>query len=173
MVRVTKREDILEAGQALFGRHGFHAVPIDEVIREAGVSPRTLYAHFPSKEALAVAVLEERHRRFLDSLAGAVDEPDPVTALFDRLEEWLTDAGPSGCLFLRALGEFDSNAITHCVASYRRDLRSVIECFFPSAEEDLIDELLLLVEGATALASTLGAGRAVRSARAAAERMTK
>ncbi|MGF1543292.1 MAG: TetR/AcrR family transcriptional regulator [Parvularculaceae bacterium] len=170
---MTKRDDILRAGEVLFARRGFHAVPIDNVIREAGVSPRTLYAHFPSKEALAVGVLTARNGRFLTSLADAVDEPGGLEALFDRLEAWLRAAPPNGCLFLRAYGEFKSGPIDECVAAYRKGLRAVARRFSPPCAnaDAFADELLLLIEGATSLAASLGAKPAVDAARKAAQRM--
>ena len=54
-----KRRDILDAGQAVFLREGYAGAGMEVVAREASVSTATLYAHFPSKGDLFVAVVEE------------------------------------------------------------------------------------------------------------------
>jgi TetR/AcrR family transcriptional regulator, mexJK operon transcriptional repressor len=53
----TKRAQILEGGRRIFLRDGFAAASTDEISREAGVSKRTLYAYYPSKEDLFSEVL--------------------------------------------------------------------------------------------------------------------
>jgi len=170
---MSKRQDILNAAEAAFERKGFHAVPVDQIISGAGVSPRTLYAHFPSKEALAVAVLEERHRRYLDKMEEALDAADPLAALFGYLEAWLRGSRSPGCLFLRALGEFGEVAVSPSVNSYKTELRALVARLVArqGGGEAEADEIFLLVEGATALAPNLGPERAVAAARRAAERL--
>ena len=52
------RTRILEAARTLFLAYGFSALTMDELARELGMSKTTLYVHFPSKDALAEAVLD-------------------------------------------------------------------------------------------------------------------
>ncbi|HZT89094.1 MAG TPA: TetR/AcrR family transcriptional regulator [Stellaceae bacterium] len=62
--RGGKAESILVAAQHHFLEHGFGAVSMDAIAREAGVSKATVYAHFASKEELfgaIVARVSERH----------------------------------------------------------------------------------------------------------------
>ena len=54
------RQRILEAAYRLFYRQGFLRSGVDAVAEAAGVTKRTLYNHFPSKDALIAAVLTER-----------------------------------------------------------------------------------------------------------------
>ena len=58
-LRPDKRRAILDGAARVFMRDGFGLAGIDEIVAEAGVSKRTLYAHFPSKEALFGALVEE------------------------------------------------------------------------------------------------------------------
>ena len=110
----TTRERLICAAYELFYRHGFHAVGLDQIIKDAGVTKSTLYNHFGSKEALIVAVLEWREalwpnrlREALRRRAGARPRAQ-LMALFDVVEEvWGTD-GHRGCLFIRAAAEFPS-----------------------------------------------------------------
>jgi AcrR family transcriptional regulator len=59
------RERILAAATAAFAAEGL-SVPLDEIARQAGVGPGTLYRHFPAKEALWEAVLLDRLERLAD-----------------------------------------------------------------------------------------------------------
>ncbi len=55
----AKREQILSGAKRVFLREGFAATSTDVIAREAGVSKRTLYAYYPSKEELFEDVLRE------------------------------------------------------------------------------------------------------------------
>ncbi|MCB1051637.1 MAG: TetR/AcrR family transcriptional regulator [Acidobacteria bacterium] len=52
-----KRQDILEAAQQLFQNKGFRATSMQDIANTAGLSKGALYLHFPSKQALTLAVL--------------------------------------------------------------------------------------------------------------------
>lgn len=53
------RGALVLAARRLFGERGFAGAPLDEVVRDAGVTKGALYHHFPSKEALFLAVFED------------------------------------------------------------------------------------------------------------------
>lgn len=168
---MSKRDDILLAAESAFESHGFSAVPIDRVIDAAQVSPRTLYRYFPGKTELAVAVLEARHTRFLEAMADRVsDAPDPLEALFDALQTWLESAPTTGCLFLRALGEYGDAPVAPVVREQKAEQRALLADLVDSLGRpaSLVDPLNVLIEGATATAPTVGVKRAVDAARAAA-----
>lgn len=77
--RGPKPRAILDAAGELFLAQGFAAVSMDAVARQAGVSKATLYAHFPSKDALFAAMVAERCDRMAaeaSSLAGHQDGPE-------------------------------------------------------------------------------------------------
>ncbi|MGI8955645.1 MAG: TetR/AcrR family transcriptional regulator [Chthoniobacterales bacterium] len=52
---------ILEAARTHFFKHGFRNVTMDDLAAELGVSKKTLYAHYPSKDALLDAVLQAKY----------------------------------------------------------------------------------------------------------------
>lgn len=79
------RAKVLEVAYETFAAEGL-AVPIDEIARRAGVGPGTVYRHFPTKEALFQAVIEDRVRSIVDG-AHALLRADPGTALFEFLRE--------------------------------------------------------------------------------------
>jgi AcrR family transcriptional regulator len=97
------RERILAAASAAFAADGL-SVPLDEIARQAGVGPGTLYRHFPAKEALWEAVLHDRLQR----LAGEAETlhlattpstpapgaPDPGEALLGFIDRLVAEAAP-------------------------------------------------------------------------------
>jgi AcrR family transcriptional regulator len=74
------RERILEVARQAFSRSGANA-SLDDIARNAGVGPGTLYRHFPTREELLVAV----YRSEMEKLAAAeqkfAEELPPVEAL--------------------------------------------------------------------------------------------
>jgi TetR/AcrR family transcriptional regulator of autoinduction and epiphytic fitness len=74
-----KHSDIIDAAVALFCEEGFGATSMDRIAQRAGVSKRTVYNHFPNKEALfqeCVSVLVAR----MDAQAHAGDDPEAPVA---------------------------------------------------------------------------------------------
>jgi AcrR family transcriptional regulator len=107
----STRERLLDAAASLFYEHGFHAIGIDRIFGDVGVTKTTFYNHFESKDALIVALLEHRDQLDMDALGaefarrgGAPRER--LLVVFDVLGEWLGDADFRGCLFLRAATQF-------------------------------------------------------------------
>lgn len=78
------RARILEVARETFTQEGLN-VPVDLIAERAGVGVGTLYRHFPTKEALAGAILASR----LETLIGEAEElersPDPGEAFFGFL----------------------------------------------------------------------------------------
>nr|MBA3354117.1 helix-turn-helix transcriptional regulator [Blastocatellia bacterium] len=56
----STRRRVLEAARGHFFHHGFRNVTMDDLAAELGVSKKTLYAHFPGKDALLEAVLNDK-----------------------------------------------------------------------------------------------------------------
>ncbi len=65
------RHRVLEAARGHFFHHGFRNVTMDDLAAELGVSKKTLYAHFPGKDALLDAVLNDKFARVSSRLAQA------------------------------------------------------------------------------------------------------
>jgi AcrR family transcriptional regulator len=57
--RPSKKQLILDTAQRLFSERGYQGTTIDLVVQSAGVSKPTVYSHFPSKQALWQAMLEQ------------------------------------------------------------------------------------------------------------------
>jgi AcrR family transcriptional regulator len=85
------RERLLEVARAAFAADGL-SVPLDEIARRAGVGPGTLYRHFPAKEALFEAVLQDRLQRLADEAGVLRDAQDPGAALLGFIDRLIAEA---------------------------------------------------------------------------------
>jgi AcrR family transcriptional regulator len=69
MSAAERREQLLDATKALVDRHGFHAVSIEAVAREAGITRPIVYSHFHDLPGLLEALVEREGDRALAQLA--------------------------------------------------------------------------------------------------------
>src|SRR3954451_25097190 len=81
---------ILETADRLFYLRGIRAVGVDTIAAEIGISKRTLYNHFPSKDELIAAYLKGRFTTAPASDKSAVDQ---ILGTFDRLERGFASKG--------------------------------------------------------------------------------
>ncbi|WP_447554569.1 TetR/AcrR family transcriptional regulator [Vreelandella sp. EE22] len=160
---------LIKASEGLFDRHGFTATGMDKLTQGAGISSRTLYKHAGSKNALIARVLGERDKRFVRRL-----EVDSIDALFKALEDWVRVEGARGCLFLRAYGETggDTPEIAEAVLAHKARVAEKIADLIAletgqADQATLVEQMIVLFEGATAAAIYRGE-QAVVAARAAA-----
>ncbi len=74
------RNALLEAAHRRFHAQGFDGTTLDEILEETGVSKRTFFRYFPSKEELVFPNRARRLETFLTLFAGALKENDPFDA---------------------------------------------------------------------------------------------
>jgi AcrR family transcriptional regulator len=144
-LRRPARQRILDTAYELFSRRGIRGVGIDEVIERAGVAKATLYRHFPSKDHLALAFLQEREQLWtlgwVEAEArrrGATPE-EQLLAIFDLFDEWFHRDDFEACSFINVLLELNSR--THPVGSacveHLENIRAVLRTL---AEEAGIED---------------------------------
>ncbi len=68
------RADVLHAAAECFAEHGFRSTSLKEVADRAELTKGAVYFHFPTKEALAVAVIEEHYSTWPQLLAELAAE---------------------------------------------------------------------------------------------------
>jgi AcrR family transcriptional regulator len=80
------RGQIMDAAYGLFRRRGYTRVNVDAIAEAAGITKRTLYSHFDSKDALLEAVLEAQHATvfaaFLTFGRKLVGSPREIVSIF-------------------------------------------------------------------------------------------
>ena len=106
----TPKEKIDRAAYALFTRHGIRAVGVDTIVARSGVGKMTLYRHYPSKDALALAFFERRFELFSRRWQSAVEAlglppREALLAVFDVLEDWYHSRAYTGCPVVKAVLE--------------------------------------------------------------------
>lgn len=154
---------ILEAAARLFYSRGITAVGVDLIAKEAGVTKKTLYDRFGSKEALVEAYLRERDERWREWLAGRItasgaeSASERILVTFDALEEWMRRENPRGCGFVNAAAELPDpqHPGRRVIGEQKRWLRAFLRELSAEAgardPDRLAEELVLLHEGATVL----------------------
>jgi AcrR family transcriptional regulator len=102
------RRRLLETATRLFYAEGVHAVGIDRIIAEAGVAKATFYKHFPSKDDLVVAYLEEQDRLGRAAVSALPRKPpfEMIVAILDRIGTAAGAGGYRGCPFLNVAAEY-------------------------------------------------------------------
>ncbi|MBH0009741.1 TetR/AcrR family transcriptional regulator [Salinibacterium sp. SWN1162] len=148
---------ILEAAGDLFYSRGITAVGVDLIAEHSGVTKRTLYNQFGSKDQLVVAYLDEREQRWQllvrETIAAASSPIEAVIAPLEAQRTW-NQSNPRGCAFINALAELpDATHPAHVVAMKQKqwlidlflELATAAGC---SAPDTLATQLLVLHEGA-------------------------
>lgn len=166
---------ILEAASELFYLHGITTTGLDLVVERAGVTKRTLYQRFGSKDGLIRAYLAARAHKWqslvLARVRAAIDkQADPVEAVFDLTYEWVSD-NPRGCGFVNAWAELGDNAGPETQLAIRQEklwMRTLFEALAGSSPGESVHELY---EGALVCAAILGDAETIMRAKSAARQL--
>jgi len=169
--KAAMQERILETADRLFYRQGIRVIGVDTIAAEIGISKRTLYNYFPSKDDLIVAYLSRRLRPI-----EASDLPPAQQILddFDRLERAMKHNEYRGCPFMNAVAELaDPTHAAHRIAVSHKEkrwtlFRNLLNQLGLDDPESLATQLMILGEGAVAQALVHGDPKMARSAREAA-----
>jgi AcrR family transcriptional regulator len=169
--KAAMQQRILETTDRLFYGQGIRAIGVDTIAAEVGISKRTLYNYFPSKDDLIVAYLT---RRLKPAQASDLPPLEQILGAFDRLERSFAGGTFRGCPFVNAVAELKeprhaANKIALDFKEQRRiwfrDLLKQLDVDRPDA---LAMQLQILVDGAIAAALVRGEPKVARAAREAA-----
>ncbi|MDE1994967.1 MAG: TetR/AcrR family transcriptional regulator [Rhizobiaceae bacterium] len=162
---IPTRERLIEAAGKLFYGEGIRAVSMDAVADKAGVTKRTLYYHFRSKDDLIAAYLETRDqpnlalfRRWFAETEGGLAEK--VVGIFRHLAQSARHPKWKGCGFLRTSVEL-VNLPGHPAMKAARAHKQRAEQWFAEVFEEagiarelsqqLARQVVLLMDGAFAV----------------------
>jgi AcrR family transcriptional regulator len=175
-VEIT-RGRILDSAYALFFRRGFFRVGVEEIAKAAGITKRTLYSHFESKDALIGAVLQRQHERAAASIghwAEALAGPSPaaIDKLFNELANWARKPRWGGAGFTRIAMEL-ADLRGHPARTIARKHKQAVEDRLAAAfgSRQIAEELMLLLEGTMAMLIISGDRRYADAAANAAKRL--
>lgn len=87
----ARRQHILDAAERCFARGGFHATTMQDICKEAVVSPGALYIYFDSKEALIAGLCERDRAELSERIEKLAEAPDFLAALAAIGETYFID----------------------------------------------------------------------------------
>jgi AcrR family transcriptional regulator len=144
---------ILETADRLFYLQGIRAIGVDTIAAEIGISKRTLYNHFPSKDRLIAAYLA---RRFVQPPISDKPPVEQILGTFDSLERRFSAKDFRGCPFVNAVAELGSEdrAVKKIAIAFKESRRVwfrdlLVQLGAPDAD-GLATQLVLLVDGSIA-----------------------
>jgi AcrR family transcriptional regulator len=149
----TMKERILETADRLFYLRGIRAVGVDTIAAEIGISKRTLYNHFLSKDELIAAYLARRFRQ-----PPASDKPpvEQILGTFDALERRFASKDFRGCPFVNAVAELgaEDRAVKKIAVAFKESrrvwFRDLLMQLDVADADGLATQLTLLVDGSIA-----------------------
>lgn len=163
MSEKSTRERIVAAASLLFYNDGIGRVSVDAIAEEAGITKRSLYYHFKSKDDLVTAYLDYRDlpnlqafQRWYEEANGSV--ADRIATIFDRLETSAKHPKWKGCGFLRTASELVNMpghpALKRGIAHKKRIEDWFAECLSADGIDDargVALQLRILLDGAFAV----------------------
>ncbi|MGW4910618.1 TetR/AcrR family transcriptional regulator [Streptomyces sp. NPDC004270] len=159
--KASPRDRLLEAAAELFYRDGV-AVGVEALCRSAGVSKRSMYQLFDSKDEMLAASLERRRAWYEAQLVPAEDASatprERIRHVFERLEKSSGDPEYLGCPYLAVLVELKDPE--HPASVVARDAKDRMESYFREQAQQggaadpavLARRLMLIFDGASARA---------------------
>ncbi|ALZ76931.1 TetR/AcrR family transcriptional regulator [Rheinheimera sp. F8] len=165
---LDKKQQLVAAAFQLFYQRGVHQVGINEVLSTAGVAKKTLYHHFPAKQELLLAVLEQRATDWLNWMAGRLSQAErgsaALEAFFLALQDWFAGEVPQlhsfhGCFFTKVALEVHEQAVQARCQQFRLDLAALVaphlQLCWPQEQQasTKLGLLLLLKDGAETAAA--------------------
>lgn len=156
----SARDRILDAANRLFYGEGIRAVSVDAIAEKAGVTKKTLYYHFKSKDDLIAAYLSSRdqpnlklYERWFLEAEGAL--PDKIAAIFLNVAKSARHPKWKGCGFLRTAAEL-ANMPGHPAmkvgAAHKKRFEGWLAERFRAEDvshaEHLAQQIVLLMDGA-------------------------
>jgi AcrR family transcriptional regulator len=152
------REQLLVTASRLFFEKGFHAVGVDTIVAESGITKMTMYKHFPSKDHLIVAILErsdEFYWEWFENKIHGITEPEQqLIAIFEAVAKQHSSSPLSTfCLYQAVAVEFpfpehmaNKSAVNHKQSIIKR-LESICEQAELKSPGSLARQLFVFLEG--------------------------
>ncbi len=151
--KMDMKERILRTADRLFYGKGIRAIGVDTIAAEIGISKRTLYNHFRSKDALISAYLA---RRFIAAPSSGKPPVEQILGTFDSLERRFAAKDFRGCPFVNAVAELgpEDRAVKKIAVAFKESrrlwFRDLLMQLNVTDADALATQLVLLVDGSIA-----------------------
>lgn len=163
MTRKKQRtyQRLLEAAETLIAEESLAQLKIERITERAGVSRRTFFLHFPSKDHLLAAIMGklrpdyvERFKTCADACGPAASPADRIVQIFDTITAAARDPEWRGSFFIRIaaeLGHLRGHPVHAVVAAANRDVEDWLADELAAAgyanSQALARQLLVLING--------------------------
>jgi AcrR family transcriptional regulator len=159
------RQRILEVADRLFYADGVRATGTEKIMAVAEVAKATFYWHFESKDALVLAYLEERDRRFWEYM-GMPGPAEGIEEALERVERMVNLPAVTSCPFLRIASEYPDTAhpIHRRVVAHKDALRDYLAEMLQGdagARQAAASGLVGVIDGALSARMLYGTSREV------------
>lgn len=155
------RQRLLEAAAVLVAEESLAQLSVDNIADRAGVSRRTFFAHFPSKDDLLAAVVEfnrpvylDRYRMWADRCGPDASIDERIASIFTGITQAAHNPNWKGCCFIRMaaeLGTLKGHPVHGLVAAANMDMERWFEGELGRAgygEPDVLArQLVVLING--------------------------
>lgn len=165
-IQSAPKDKLFQTAARLFYQQGYRAIGVDTLAAESGIGKMTLYRHYPSKDDLIVAYLEDSNEVFWSNFERAIQAAptarEKLLAFFQALENYTTSSECYGCPFLNVAAEYpEPGYVGHQVAmaqkqAVRARFKELANEAGARQSEVLANALLLLMDGAYMSARMFG-----------------
>lgn len=160
------REKLLETTEDLIYRNGIHASGMDLLVKTSGVSRKSIYKYFGTKDELVAEVLKRRDERWMKWFRTEVEKAESPEArllhIFSVLKGWFASTGFRGCAFINTAGETgDPTDPVRLVAKEHKEkllgfVKEICQQYGAADPDALARQFLILIDGAITVAHVLG-----------------
>jgi len=157
------RRRIIDTAYEVFYKGGFARASVDAIAEAAGVTKRTLYYHFDSKDVLLAAVLDNQHELVLTRIhrwakRSSGDPAKMVEILFEEFKAWANKPGWQGSGFTRStmeLADLPGHPARAAAHRHKAAVESWLAGEFAAGRiqgsRELARQVMLLIEGCHSL----------------------
>jgi AcrR family transcriptional regulator len=176
-----KRDEMIRSAYGIFYKNGFHATGVDAIIEGTGISKRTLYKHFTSKEGLIIAAIDYYHQTMFGAISSFVEKSalkkpvDKVLTIFDFLVERVDEGNLDGCFAMNAKTEYAHKAkeIEAACDVHVAALQQLVEGYLVEGKvadsKSVATQVIMLFEGAILRSKGMENSQPIKLAKAAAK----
>lgn len=134
----ARKEHILDSAEKCFARRGFHATSMQDICRQARISPGALYLYFSSKDALIEGICERDRREFQKRFAELAEAPDFFSALRTLGERYFVEDARDRCVMCMEIG-LESTRNTR-IGKLHQSVDTYVRESFETLFQNMIDE---------------------------------
>ena len=165
--RTPRQKQFIDVAARLFASRGYHSVGINDISAELGLSGPAISRHYPSTEALLVAVLDESITTHLeevrDLVSSRTDPLETLEAIIDHHIQYVLDETENIVTWrteFRSLPESDSHRLRYLQRLYTEEWVRTVKQLHPELEDDEVRAMchaaIGLIQSPTEYHSPLG-----------------